>query len=175
MLPLRLWWQYLSLPVEFNFKCKWFLFKIDNLFFLLFYFFCSISFDYTSRIMQITFLRSALRGASVSSLFEATGSKSAPIHWETRPSLLAEKQSAVLFWVWPTMRFLCALLYISVCMHAHKPPPLFCHVDDNLALGNKYFWKTKCRQPNKKIFLQWEAFYPTSYVFHYFILPILLN
>lgn len=55
-------------------------------------------------------------------------------------SFVSGKQSAVLFRIRPTIRFLCALQYAGRT-HA-RTHRLLCHVEDSLALGNAYFWKT---------------------------------
>lgn len=121
--------------------------------------------------MRITFLLSAqraalsLRRASVTSLLKPQAVNRPWFSMRNQTFFVSGKQSAVLFRVWPTMRFLCTVWYTSVYSYTHTPPPLHCHVEDNLASGNKYFWKTKWRQPNKKIHVQWEAPYPASSVF----------
>lgn len=127
-----------------------------------------------SWIMRITFLLSAqraalsLRKASVSSLLKPQAVNRPWFTMRNQTFFVSGKQSAVLFWVWPTMCFLCSrCLWVHTCvLHAHTPPPLFCHVEDNLALGNKYFWKTKMTTAKQgKILVQWEPSYPVSSVF----------
>ena len=83
----------------------------------------------------------SLRMASVSSLFEATGSKSASLHYE-KPDLLCQWEticSVVL--ALANKAFFCVLcgtqLHMHRQTHSHKmPPPLLCHMEDHLALGN---------------------------------------
>lgn len=121
--------------------------------------------------MRITFLLSAqwaalsLRMASVSSLLKPQAVNRPGFTMRNQTSFVSGKQSAVLFRVWPTMRFLCALRGTRAPAYAHEPPPLCRHVENNLALGNKYFWKTKWRQANKKILVHREAPHATSSVF----------
>lgn len=110
--------------------------------------------------------------------FEATGSKSALFHHE-KPDLLCQWETICCAVSGPANNAfsVCSGVhkraYILTYMHkhTHPPPPLICHVEDDLALGNTCFWKTKWRQSNKKILVQWEAPYATSSVFcPYFLL-----
>lgn len=73
--------------------------------------------------------------------FEATGSKSAPLHYE-KPDLLCQWEticSVVL--ALANKAFFCVLcgtqLHMHRQTHSHEmPPPLLYHMEDHLALGN---------------------------------------
>lgn len=128
---------------------------------------------------QLAALPLSLRMASVSSLLKPQAVNRSCFTMRNQTFFVSGKQSAVLFRVWPTMRFLCfcgtqAHTEPSALTHTHKTPPLLLFVTwkDNLALGNKYFWKTKRRQPNKKILVQREAPYATSSVFSRYLLSV---
>lgn len=167
-----------SLSVYFKFaifSVNYFLLLLVTSVVSLFLFFVVLYFSHLalySLIMRITLLSAqwaalSLRMASVPRLLKPQAVNRPCFTMRNQTSFVSRKQSAVLFWVWPTMRFLCVHCSTQAYTHtyAHTPPPLLSHVEDNLALGNKYFWKIKWRQANKKILVQGEAPYAISSVF----------
>lgn len=121
--------------------------------------------------MQICFLSPVQRaapahkGASVSSLLKPPAVNQP---WCTRKNLtflVTDKHTAVLCLDRPTIRFLWVRLFTNVHTQ-NTPPPLLCHVEENLALRNILFWRTKWWQPNEKIWNE-AASYPTLSVFFF--------
>lgn len=121
--------------------------------------------------MWIRFLLSAqwaalsLPGPSFFQSFEATGSKSALIHYEEPTFFVSGETICCVVSGLANNRF-SVFRGTQICAHTHTTPTL-CHLEDNWALGNKYFWKIQWWHPRKKIHVQLENFIQLHLLFFF--------